>query len=357
MKISVVIINFNYAKYLKKAIDSVLDQDYHDVQLIIVDDASTDTSREIIAEYEDRILPVYHPVNRGHGAGFNSGYSVSEGQLVKFLDADDFLLPGALKAIAEWYQPDIAQYQYLMQLVDGQGVPYDVFPAYGPMDAGDLSAQLRRTGAYRTTLTSGLVFSRSALDAVMPMDPERFRQGGDGYLTAVVPLYGRVASIDAFVAAYRQHGDNHSSFAYDVARRARWSVLHNEERYRALREHAARLGLEVDEAIGRGDADILMHKLALAVLDPNGHPTGHETRQRIAWTAVRYASPNGGAILALIQKVWWLAVGFLPLFIALPMCLWKMDARTRPAFVQSIASLLRKWFTRSQPVPTDDTKA
>src|SRR3990167_6113302 len=90
--LSVIITNYNYARYLPTAIENVLSQD-EAIELIVVDDCSTDNSRDVIEPYGDRLIPVLLPVNRGQGAGFNAGFAKAHGELVMFLDADDFLLP------------------------------------------------------------------------------------------------------------------------------------------------------------------------------------------------------------------------------------------------------------------------
>ncbi len=88
MKISVLINNYNYARFLPACIDSVLAQDYADFEIIVVDDGSTDDSRDIIASYGTRIVPVLKE-NGGQASSFNAGFAASSGQILCLLDADD----------------------------------------------------------------------------------------------------------------------------------------------------------------------------------------------------------------------------------------------------------------------------
>src|SRR5208282_584801 len=90
--VSIIVTNYNYARYLRAAIDSALAQTYPHVEVIVVDDGSTDESREVIESYEKRVLPVIK-ANGGHGSAVNAGFVVSRGEIVIFLDADDELLP------------------------------------------------------------------------------------------------------------------------------------------------------------------------------------------------------------------------------------------------------------------------
>jgi glycosyltransferase involved in cell wall biosynthesis len=86
--VSVVIPNYNYAQYLSDAIESVLKQTYQNIEIIVVDDGSTDNSREIASRCLDRIALVCKE-NGGVSSARNEGLSISKGSYICFLDADD----------------------------------------------------------------------------------------------------------------------------------------------------------------------------------------------------------------------------------------------------------------------------
>lgn len=88
-KVSVVITNFNYEQYISQAIQSVLDQTDPAHEIIVVDDKSTDSSREIISSFGTRITPVFRDHNGGPGASRNDGIARSTGDYFILLDADD----------------------------------------------------------------------------------------------------------------------------------------------------------------------------------------------------------------------------------------------------------------------------
>lgn len=100
MKISIVTISFNQARFLEQAICSVLDQDYPDVEYIVVDPGSTDGSRDIIERYRDRIDKIIFEPDAGPADGLNKGFSYATGDIFGFVNSDDFLLPGALGTVA-----------------------------------------------------------------------------------------------------------------------------------------------------------------------------------------------------------------------------------------------------------------
>src|SRR4051812_24563460 len=90
--VSVLISNHNYGRYLGEAIDSALAQTYPRVEVIVVDDGSTDDSREVIARYGERVVPVLK-ANGGQASAWNAGFAVSRGEVVCMLDADDVFAP------------------------------------------------------------------------------------------------------------------------------------------------------------------------------------------------------------------------------------------------------------------------
>jgi glycosyltransferase involved in cell wall biosynthesis len=97
MKVSVVVTCYNYGRYLKTCIDSVLAQTYQDLEIVLIDDGSTDDTAAVAACYaaEPRFR-VYHQPNQGQTVAKNKGIELSRGELVAFLDADDFWLPEKL---------------------------------------------------------------------------------------------------------------------------------------------------------------------------------------------------------------------------------------------------------------------
>ena len=90
--VTIVIDNHNYARYVGAAIESALAQTYQPIEIIVVDDGSTDGSRAVIAAYAGRITIIFQN-NRGQSGAFNTGYAASSGDIVMFLDSDDLLRP------------------------------------------------------------------------------------------------------------------------------------------------------------------------------------------------------------------------------------------------------------------------
>ena len=102
--VSVIVTVYNQKRYLAEAIRSVLDQDYHDVEIIVVDDGSTDHSAQAARAFEG--VRVIRQNNRGYGAAVNTGVSAARGELIAFLDADDFWEPETLARRVDWFSDD-----------------------------------------------------------------------------------------------------------------------------------------------------------------------------------------------------------------------------------------------------------
>ena len=104
MKISVVVTNFNYGKWLRRCIRSLLNQNFSDYEIIIVDDLSTDDSRNILLEYEnnDKIKIFFNKVNMGVGYSSTFGAKKSLGKYIIRVDADDYVHTDFLRCLYLW---------------------------------------------------------------------------------------------------------------------------------------------------------------------------------------------------------------------------------------------------------------
>jgi glycosyltransferase involved in cell wall biosynthesis len=204
MKVSVLINNFNYARYLGAAIDSALRQDNVDLEIVVVDDGSTDNSRDIIAAYGDRIVPVLKP-NGGQASSFNAGFAASTGGILFFLDADDAFLPGKLARVAAVYDELDIDWCFDRVTTDERvGPPAELVAT--PIDRRD---RLRRGGFPSLPVpTSGLSFRRAALAKILPMPEATDVVLSDNYLKFAGAYLGRGAVIETPLTFQRLHAAN-----------------------------------------------------------------------------------------------------------------------------------------------------
>ena len=121
--VSVIIPVYNVKRYLRQSIDSVLAQTYHHIEIVVVDDGSTDGSGEICDEFkQDPRVKVYHKENGGISSARNFGLERATGSYIAFLDSDDWMEPNAIQrfaAVAEQCNADIVISRFYEEYVDG----------------------------------------------------------------------------------------------------------------------------------------------------------------------------------------------------------------------------------------------
>lgn len=101
-KISIVTISYNQVKFLKECIESVLDQNYQNIEYIIVDAGSTDGSRELILNYGKKIINIFEKDN-GPADGLNKGFNRASGDIYGFLNSDDYLEPNSISCVMNYF--------------------------------------------------------------------------------------------------------------------------------------------------------------------------------------------------------------------------------------------------------------
>ncbi|MBD2293064.1 glycosyltransferase family 2 protein [Anabaena sphaerica FACHB-251] len=203
--VSVIITNYNYGRFLRQSIESVFQQTYRNFEIIVVDDGSTDNSRDIIESYGDRLIAVFQE-NAGMSASRNAGYAKSTGEIVCFLDADDYYHPEKLQKVVSSFlsHPEWVMVGHRWTCVNGESVPVGS-SASDRMSRGDVKPLLLKWGKYASAITSASAYRRNALEKVMP---SRGNMGIDTYLNASLPFYGEVGGINENLMFYRIHGKN-----------------------------------------------------------------------------------------------------------------------------------------------------
>lgn len=330
--VSVVIPNFNYAAFVAHAIESALALDWPRVEVIVVDDGSTDSSREVIGSFGPRITAVYQS-NQGQAAACWEGFRRSSGEVIFFLDSDDMLDPSVVRELAPLWSPSVSKVQFQMRVVDALGRPLgNVLPQFvRPPSPDEVRSWVRRSGAYPTPPGSANAYARAFVERVQAaaIGLDRF---SDSALLAAAPILGDVHTVAKPLVAYRVHGSNDGAMAaFDPGRMSR-EVRRAIARFDFARALAAQAGVAADaNAFGRG-LNLGVYRIASLRLTPQSHPIANDSRWRAiadAWRGLLVGQGlSPGARIALVLLIH--AVGLLPARAAALFVRWRLVPQSRP---------------------------
>ena len=210
MLASIIIDNYNYGRFLRETLDSALAQTHLHLEVIVVDDGSTDDSRGIIATYGNRVIPVFKE-NGGQASAFNAGFAASRGDIVLFLDSDDTLFPSAVEnAVTFFNDASVVKVHWALRVVDEHGKKQERLMPPGALPDGDSRDIVLQGGptSCRSSPTSGNAWSRSFLETVLPMpeDVPYYKACADEFLYTLAPVFGRVRAMLPAKGTYRIHG-------------------------------------------------------------------------------------------------------------------------------------------------------
>jgi glycosyltransferase involved in cell wall biosynthesis len=264
--VSVVIVNYNYAQFLGEAVRSVFSQTYSNIEIVIVDDASTDASGDVLEEIgrsRPDVKIVRREKNGGQSLATRTGFEASSGEYIVFLDSDDVLLPhfvethvfvhlslripvglttsdmvqasrqriatGTLQYFSAYVKSGTGKAPEMLRRVDVHAP--DLWP--NPLSNGDISdhiywiAPTNRTWVWAPT--SGNCFRREAVALVINNEElKELRSCTDEYLIrGIAALTGSVL-IDRPLSIYRLHGENaftqmahlNGTLSYDASKAA-----------------------------------------------------------------------------------------------------------------------------------------
>lgn len=315
LKVSVIIVNYNYGRFLGAAIESALTQTWKNVEVIVVDDGSIDESPAVIARYAGPIKAL-RKENGGQASAFNLGFLHSTGQLVILLDADDILYPQCIERVVGRYRPGLSKIQYRLDTIDADGRNVNMpFPYYSQdLVPSEIKRRALTFGTYTWPVASGNVFDREFLSRILPI-PDLFKNIADGYLSKCAPLYGDVETMSDVLAAYRVHGNNIWAQANVTGSKYAVATQYELDMAKTFVEKAAALGYAVDEKM------LLLNKLHLESrllsrrLSPDRHPLAGEPVSRLVWLGIcsAWVAPDVNLLGRILWSLWFPIIGGLPI--------------------------------------------
>jgi glycosyltransferase involved in cell wall biosynthesis len=218
-KVSVIIPTYNYDRFLGEAIHSVLAQTFQDFELVVVDDGSTDNTKQVVSNFADERIKYIYQQNQGVSAARNTGISACCGDYVALLDADDVWVPQKLELQVKILdsRPDIAAVCSDVYVVDAHtGVTINRFWNDGRR-LGTFNPHMAPKKLLRRLLARGCfihpsstIFRRVVFDEVGLFD-ESLQTHEVWELSVRILLHFDIALIDTPLVKYRQHAANLSA--------------------------------------------------------------------------------------------------------------------------------------------------
>ena len=243
-RLAIIVPNFNYERYIGRAIESVTSQGRDDVDLFVVDDGSTDQSWELIQGYG--LTNTYRVPNGGPRKACLAAARNTDANFILVLDADDELKPGSLNRLMPLLAPDVAKVQFTLTPIDAEGNELGS-PAPQLQDFREhqsLIDEICATGCYTSPPTSGNVFRRDVFDLLEDADYDKFV---DGVTIFAAPFFGYVVSLSDRLGCYRMHGANASGVGGSLDLH---KIRSDIERFEARLDHLRHI--LVDRGLGCG---------------------------------------------------------------------------------------------------------
>ena len=215
---SVIIDNYNYGGFVSEAINSALDQSYPNVEVIVVDDGSTDNSREVISSFGNRIISVLKE-NGGQSSALNAGIAISKGEWIYLLDSDDLFYTNKIQRISELAKqyPMAGMIAHNLDYCTetGESLSFTAPPIENRALVDD--RQLARHGKLSAYLSahSSLCIRRDVFDRIGLL-PAEIRMGIDNYLKWVTFSLFPVLLLPESLAKQRIHGRNAGTLLYEA---------------------------------------------------------------------------------------------------------------------------------------------
>jgi len=265
--LTIAICNYNHGAYLRDAIDSALAQRVQGIRVLVVDDGSTDDSRDIVRSYGERITAVFQE-NRGQVAAYNRALEHVASRYVILLDADDLLYPdAATRVLAAFASGDFVKVHFRLDVIARDGAPTGASVPQSVVDT-DCGRLLRAGWLYPSPPASGNAYRVDALKRIFPVPVTADNlHGADFYAIYGIALLGAVHMIDAPLGGYRVHQQSSAgpadapALALTNSEDAATGALKAERRWSALR---ALVGTRLHEVLPAAPLDFAIEKARFA---------------------------------------------------------------------------------------------
>lgn len=281
---SIVIDNYNHERFLEQAIDSCLTQTLKAHEIIIVDDGSTDSSRNLLKKYEEiSHVKIILQENQGLEAALQKGFDHCTGDWLLGLDADDYYLPDCLKTLAAVLHEDVSLIYFRAHVIDVTGrISKEVVPQ-GPLHSkGDMVQSQIVDGFHHSFPPQSfncypLKFLREF--QIYPHEVVSMKKefSCDRYLQFQAVLKGNIVPVDCILGAYRIHDSGHTTQKRTDLTKLRKSLHQHDLVLLQVKKQLEPLHLKIHPSF-QFDHYYWFYRMLCLVTDPSKHTHPEDTR-------------------------------------------------------------------------------
>lgn len=249
--VSIITPSFNQAAYIEQTIQSVLGQDYPNIEYIVIDGGSTDDSEQVIRKYMDHLAYWISEKDSGQAEAINKGFQRARGEIVAWLNSDDYYLPGVISAVVKVFEqnPDVVMVHGDMLAVDENGQTINVLK-YRQLSLQDLLC-------FQIIGQPSVFFRRKVLEETGGLDTT-FHFLLDHHLWIRIARAGKILHVDQTWSAARYHaGAKNRAKAAEFGRDA-FRILDWAESQPGLAESVSGVGRRARASAHRVDARYLL---------------------------------------------------------------------------------------------------
>jgi glycosyltransferase involved in cell wall biosynthesis len=343
VKLSIIIANYNYCAFIGAAIESALAVDWSKKEVVVVDDHSTDDSRNVIESFAGRVAAYFRPKSHQLGAHM-FGFEQSSGDVIIFLDSDDLLEPEVMQEVVKVWRPGVSQVQYRMNVIDAAGSQLGTAIPQFPRndDPKKLRDDYRRTMAYTTPPGSGSAYGRDFVTKAFAIPVPVTVRYSDSLLHAIAPMFGDVLTIRKPLARYRVHGAGNGASGSLPSVNLRRRLELDIEKARVFKVISNQYRLPFPRDPLRYNLPHLQNRLASYLAEPAAHPFPEDTMSGLLYRLI--SSLTRSSQMPLRDRVmllaWAIACVLAPRHYRRTLILWRFAGTSRPARLRKLLGAL-----------------
>jgi glycosyltransferase involved in cell wall biosynthesis len=234
--VTVLICNYNYGHYLGETIESLLTQTWKNLEIIVVDDGSTDESLTVLNHYVTRVR-IIRKENGGQASAFNLGVAEAKGKFICFLDSDDICLPDKISRIVKKYkEAPWGLVCHDLELINDTGnslkTTWSHYAGVNMVEGPPIDVVIKNNYGWIFSPTSGMSIPKKLADKIFPLPSDKWKISADEPMAFSAACLSSVGIIPGTLGCYRLHSKNlFANFHDDMDARKIAFITHTTKRY------------------------------------------------------------------------------------------------------------------------------